>query len=161
MAISDKALQQQIEQLPKELSPERDLWAGIEKAIEHQSQTEQANKHRMPIAWAASIVVAVLLTWFGHQHYMPVPEITVASQMNQAFEQQKQLMLTSFGQPNLNQLPAEMQEQLNQLEKARKSIEKALIDDQHNSDLIELLDWTQQQELKLIEQLYSPQWQTI
>lgn len=71
------------------------------------------------------------------------------------------MILTSFGQPKLKELPVAMQEELQQLEKARSSIEKALADDENNSDLIDLLRWTQQQELKLIERLYSPQWQTI
>ena len=31
----------------------------------------------------------------------------------------------------------------------------------NNSDLLNLLRWTQQQELDLLKQLYSPQWQSI
>ena len=39
--------------------------------------------------------------------------------------------------------------------------EKALLNDVNNSDLLNLLRWTQKQELELIKQLYSPQWQSI
>jgi len=70
-------------------------------------------------------------------------------------------MLVSFGQPKLSALPLEMQKQLAQLLSARQAIEKALVDDPNSSDLLNILRWTQKQELELIKQLYSPQWQTI
>ena len=167
MSISDKTLQQHVNELPQEISPERDLWVGIEKAIEHQSQQStvapEKSAFKTPVAWAASMVAAVLLTWLGSDIYAPstaTPQ-TIAVQMHHQFEQQKNMMLTSFGHPNLKELPVSMQVELQQLDKARTSIEKALTDDENNSDLIDLLHWTQQQELKLIERLYRPLWQTI
>jgi len=167
MNDSDKVLQLQIDQLPKELAPTRDLWDGIEKAIAHKPQlAEQKVNHTKaytPVAWAASVVAAVLLTWYGANLQQPtqIQGFTIAAQMHQGFEQQKQMMLTSFGNPSVSELAPEMQEQLSQLEKARVSIEKALSEDQNNADLIELLRWTQQQELTLLERLFSPKWQTI
>ena len=41
------------------------------------------------------------------------------------------------------------------------AIYQALENDPNNSELLNLLRWTQDQELALIEQVYSPQWQTI
>jgi len=166
MAISNKTLDTHINELPKEISPERDLWQGIEKAIAHQEQVIVKPKARAPLAWAASIVAAVLLTWYGVGENLSInpdghESFNMVVQMQQNFEQQKQLMLTSFGQPNVDELSPAMQEQLNQLERARMSIEKALTEDETNADLLNLLRWTQQQELELLEKLYSPQWQTI
>lgn len=95
MSISDRALQQHINELPKEMSPERDLWVGIEKAIEHQSQQSTVaptkSSFKTPVAWAASVVAAVLLTWLGSDIYAPMTAAppTVAVQMHQQFEQQK------------------------------------------------------------------------
>jgi hypothetical protein len=54
-----------------------------------------------------------------------------------------------------------MQTELVKLSSAQKTISKALADDPNNSDLLNLLRWTQQQELDLLKQLYSPQWQSI
>ena len=162
----EKTLQEQISQLPKEMTPERELWSGIEKAIQHKNQQNSSVKsHRpaIPLAWAASVIAAVLLTWgviTPQQPQLQAP-ISLVSAMQQDFEQQKQTMLVSFGQPKISALPVDMQKQLAELLSARQAIEKALVDDPNSSDLLNILRWTQKQELDLIKQLYSPQWQTI
>ncbi len=173
MQLSEQNLQVQVLQLPKELSPERDLWAGIEKAISDKTQqsfNDNNNQWRKaPIAWAASVVAAVLLTWGvitpqegalqDQNSYQG--NINLVAAMQQTFDQQKQTMLVSYGQPKLQDLSAEMQEQFTQLTSAQDTIKKALIDEPNSIDLLNLLRWTQQQELDLLKQLYSPQWQSI
>lgn len=167
--ISEQSLDEQIAKLPKEMSPKRDLWAGIEKAIAVSPQIPANNNtltnktQLVPMAWAASVIAAVLLTWFSFSPQMnTLPNnVNLASVMKKDFEQQKQLMLTSFGQPELQQLSNEMQQQLEELSSARSAIDKALENDPNNSELLNLLRWTQKQELELLNQLYSPQWQTI
>lgn len=160
------SLQEAIEQLPKEIAPERDLWAGIEKAI-NQSATSTGNSDKRktftPVAWAASIVAAVLLTWvtLGPEQVISKPQVNLVAAMQQDFEQQKQTMLVNFGAPDIKQLPIAMQTELVKLSSAQSTISKALADDPNNSDLLNLLRWTQQQELDLLKQLYSPQWQRI
>ena len=162
----EKTLQEQISQLPKEMTPERELWSGIEKAIQHKNQQNASVKsHRpsIPMAWAASVIAAVLLTWgviTPQQPQLQAP-ISLVLAMQQDFEQQKQTMLVSFGQPKISALPVDMQKQLAELLSARQAIEKALVDDPNSRDLLNILRWTQKQELDLIKQLYSPQWQTI
>lgn len=166
---AEQSLEEQVAKLPKEMSPKRDLWVGIEKAIAVSEQLPADNTKRMnkpqliPMAWAASVVAAVLLTWFSFSPQInnTPNNINLASVMKKDFEQQKQLMLTSFGQPELQQLSKEMQQQLEELSSARGAIDKALENDPNNSELLNLLRWTQKQELELIQQLYSPQWQTI
>ena len=80
---------------------------------------------------------------------------------------QKQAMLVSYGQPDMTHLSVKMQNQLIALAQARKAIEKALANDENNADLLNLLRFTQQQELSLLQQLYpymnnkNGQWQTI
>lgn len=156
---ADQQLNDLIAKLPKEMSPERDLWQGIEKAIQHKSAP--ANR-RMPAAfsWAASVVVAILLTWQVTKESSPVAP-SLAMQMQQEFSQQKQTLLVSYGQPDLSQLSVEIQQQFQQLNSAQQTIQQALADDPGNVDLLNLLRWTQQQELELIEQLYQPKWQAI
>lgn len=160
--LTDSELQTQVAQLPKERRPERDLWPGIEKAIAQQANHTVKPKSAYSFAWAASIVVAVLVSWLT---FTPVTKVSeqqsLAKTMKQDFEQQKQLMLTSLGQPDLTQLSPTMKTQLVELQEAQQAIQKALAKDENNGDLLNLLRWTQKQELDLIKKLYSPQWQTI
>jgi len=173
--LSDQELQARIDKLPEEMSPERDLWPGIERALVQLPQqspqqgglqqtrgSSAVSKMKMPMAWAASVVAAVLLTWmnFSPQQGQST-QLNLVAAMQQDFELQKKTMLVSFGQPQIDKLPLEMQNQLNQLAAARASINKALTEDPNNADLLSLLRFTQQQELDLLEQLYSPQWQSI
>ncbi|WP_448548189.1 hypothetical protein [Thalassotalea fusca] len=152
-------------ELPEELTPDRDLWPGIEKAIAvtPQDRVNTSDKRFIPVAWAASVALAAVLTWqvmTPVEHSGPLTTDLV-SVMEYDFNEQKSVMLASFGQPNLSSLPADMQAQLASLKKARQSIVNALKEQPNNSDLLNLLRYTQQQELNLIEKLYSPQWQTI
>ena len=176
--ISDKALVEQVAKLSNEMTPERDLWSGIERAINHKSQETVAEKQgssSMPSAWAASIALVVLMSWFTfspainegsapllvkNQEKNTVTQGQLVNFMQQNFKQQKQTLLASYGQPTVDKLPAAMQKELTQLSDARASIRKALLTDENNADLINLLDFTQQQELKLLQQLYR-QYQVI
>jgi len=171
LKLSDQALQEQVLELPTEMSPDRDLWSGIEKAISTKSQNNfiserQEQRYKAPMAWAASVVAAVLLSWgiYTPQEASQTSgqvNVNLVAAMQQTFEQQKQSMLVSYGQPKLQTLAPEMQEQLKQLTSAQNTIKKALVAEPNNIDLLNLLRWTQQQELDLLKQLYSPQWQSI
>lgn len=159
---TDVSLEQQIDSLPKELAPERDLWSGIEKAIAAQPQDRDRKTIGVyPVAWAATIVVTVLVSWLS---FTPAPNqsnLNLAQVMAHDFDEQKQLMLVSLGKPDLKQLTPDMQMQLDELQKAQQAISKALVNDPNNAELLNLLRWTQKQELDLLKQIYSPQWQTI
>jgi len=168
--INDQTLQQHLDKLPDELTPKRDLWAGIEHAINHVEQAPKntVNRFNTPIAWAASVVVAVLLSWQLNHSFSPSSPNVVQHTNYDAvtfikdnFQQQKQGLLVSYGKPDIKQLPQKMQQELQQLEGAQNTIYKALASDKNNQDLLNLLQWTQQQELKLLDQLYRPRWQTI
>jgi len=172
--FSDKDLAEQVAMLPNEMIPERDLWSGIERAINHNNQQESTDKQNnvfVPSAWAASVLLVVLASWFTFSPAIDgskSPEMAQTQQedgvtqgqlvnfMQKNFQQQKQTLLVSYGQPALDKLPLAMQKELKQLADARASIRKALLAD----DLLNLLDFTQQQELKLLQQLYR-QYQVI
>ncbi len=164
--MSDHELDDELTQMPSEMTPKRDLWSGIERAIAttEQQKTYSPKKNVVaPTAWAASVLAAVLLTWItlGPLGGNNPLSVDLASVMQSDFEKQKQLMLTSFGQPELTQLSEDMQKQLKELSSARTAINSALKNDPENSELLNLLRWTQKQELDLLKQLYSPQWQRI
>ena len=176
--ISDKNIAEQVSQLSNEMTPERDLWPGIERAINHKKQhvpAEKENNVFIPSAWAASIFVVVLASWFTfspssnglrspqmaqNQQAESVLRGELVSFMQKNFQQQKQTLLVSYGQPAIDKLSPAMQQELKQLADARASIRKALLADENNADLLNLLDFTQQQELKLLQQLYR-QYQVI
>jgi hypothetical protein len=171
----EKTLLDQMAQLPQEIAPERDLWQGIELAIQHKPQDVHLGSPplfksnifnvanaKAPLAWAATVIVAILLSWVtfspeqAHER-----QFNLAASMQQNFEQQKQHMLVSLGQPDVSKLSVNMQNQFKQLASAQVTIKKALLNDPDNADLLNLLRWTQQQELDLLNQLYRPKWQTI
>jgi hypothetical protein len=159
---AEQILQQKLAHLPKDISPERNLWPGIEKAIQHAPLPKKQPVISTPLAWAASIVIAIFFTW---QNQMQPNEtgsaINVAELMQSTFIQQKSGLLVSLGNPQMTELPKIMQKQLSELHAAQTTIVNALKNDPNNTDLLNLLRFTQQQELKLITQLYQPQWQTI
>ena len=119
--------------------------------------------------------MVVLMSWFtfspstveqsvpvmvqNQQKTSPTPGQLV-NFMQQNFKLQKQTLLASYGQPSVDKLPVAMQKELTQLADARSSIKNALLTDENNADLLNLLDFTQQQELKLLQQLYR-QYQVI
>lgn len=183
--ISDQALASQVDKLPKEMQPQRDLWSGIERAIQNKSQQsaiESKKSNVIPMAWAASLIAAVLVAWISfapttsqlsipltanNDETLQLRAGQLVSSMQESFQQQKQSMLVSYGKPDMTNLPIKMQDQLIELAQARKTIEKALVNDGNNVDLLNLLRFTQQQELNLLQQLYpymnnkNAQWQTI
>ena len=174
--LSEQDLQKTVAELPDEMTPQRDLWAGIERAIQTKKQDEpsfDAPKKTafIPTAWAASLVAAVLVTWISFSPQLADKSVNIAQQdnsplnlvmaMQENFKQTKQTMLVSFGQPKVSELPKEIQAELTKLSSALKTIEKALLADPSNNDLLNLLRWTQKQELDLLSQLYSPKWQSI
>ena len=182
--ITDQTLASHVDKLPQEMQPQRDLWQGIERAIQHKSQQREEIKENskvVPMAWAASLIAAVLVAWvsFSPSSQVSAPLVAnnnealqqaagqLVSAMQANFKQQKQAMLVSYGKPDMTNLPAKMQTQLTELAQARKTIERALANDENNVDLLNLLRFTQQQELNLLQQLYpfmnneNSQWQTI
>ncbi|MCJ8297050.1 MAG: hypothetical protein MJK15_21880, partial [Colwellia sp.] len=152
--ISDKKLNEQVANLANEMIPERDLWPGIERAISHKSQERAGDKQNnvfVPSAWAASIAMVMLMSWFtfspstveqsvpvlvqSQQKSNPTPGQLV-NFMQQNFKLQKQTLLASYGQPTVDRLPLAMQKELTQLADARASIRKALLTDENNADLL-------------------------
>jgi len=136
--VSEAVLQQQIEQLSLTMSPKQDLWQGIEHAIQTQVikskpatdiHATDNNAIKAPMAWAASIVLAVLVSWFA---FAPNGGLglqqrdNVFVQMQQHFEQQKHTMLVSYEGISSDDFSPAMQVQLAQLRAARQSIEKLL-----------------------------------
>jgi len=174
--MSEQDFQKKVAALPDEMTPQRDLWLGIDRAIQVKKQDEPSlesstKKVFIPTAWAASLVAAVLVTWVSFSPNFSSQPVDIVKNnnsplnlviaMQENFKQTKQTMLVSFGQPKVSELPKEIQAELTKLGSALNTIEKALLADPSNNDLLNLLRWTQKQELDLLAQLYSPKWQSI
>lgn len=164
--ISDQALDKHIAQLSSEMTPHRNLWMGVERAL---TQQEQAHTNKITskgythLAWAASFIAAILLTLGGlyPQIQNKQTPLSLALVMEQDFVKNKQVILANYREGSSKVLSTEVKNQLKELASARSAINKALKADPNNSDLLNLLRWTQQQELDFLQKIYSPQWQTI
>jgi hypothetical protein len=177
-AMDDALLDKKTTELLQEIAPQRDLWPGIERAINHQSQQSSVFKSRdlfIPSVWAASVAMIMLVSWLtlapqhnpfnetrlvSHSTESKANQAQLIIMMQQSFNQQKVSLRNSYGNPKVELLPIAMQTELSQLAKARVAIKNALDNDENNVDLLNLLDFTQQQELTLLQQLYR-QYQVI
>lgn len=178
----DKTLQQQIDALPRQMKPSRDLWAGIDNAIEQQDQQKQGNHHGKPgfsfqklSAVAASFAVLGFTAWLTFNAniplgdtqqsanvpgaYAPGDNLEYVTQMTESFEVQKQDLLVKYEghKPNADNWRA----QLKELDSAAVSIKKVLDQDPSNAQLIKMLQQTYQQQLDLIKAVNKSPWQTI
>ncbi|MCJ8273155.1 MAG: hypothetical protein MJK04_27605 [Psychrosphaera sp.] len=179
----DKTLQQQIDALPRQMKPSRDLWAGIDNAIEQQQQQQQHGKRAFSYqklsAVAASFAVLGFTAWLtlnaniplGESNieashiavvpgaYLPGEDLEYVTEMTESFEIQKQDLLVKYEghKPNADNWRA----QLKELDSAAAAIKKVLDQDPSNAQLIKMLQQTYQQQLDLIKAVNKSPWQMI
>lgn len=170
----DKELQHQIGQLPKQLKPSRDLWTGIDHAIEQELQAQVQQQHTAKLtSWPKLSAVAAGFVVFGFSTWMVMnvePSIGVndiasnepmsyVSQITDSFEQQKQSLLVKY--QDQQAYADDWQLQLKELDDAASAIKKALAIEPGNAQLIKMLQQTYQQQLDLIKAVNKSPWQTI
>lgn len=148
----EKRLTQDISDLSPELSPNRDLWPGIEKAINKPVQTE---RNRAPWLVAASVIMAVTVGWFANQQ-TDIDSHSLVASVEANFAMQKQAVSLQY--TNAQEISPEAAAEFT---KARETILEALAEDPNNPALLEILKYTQQRELELMHQINRPQWQQI
>ena len=156
-------LQHQLENLPRELIPERDLWAGIDHAIEHQ-QGRSDGKRAPWLGAAAMVAVGVVVGWMSFRGPAPEAPMTLAAlaqEMNRDFDAQRRTVLVSFGQQDYSGLSRPLQAELEQLDAGIQAVNQALAADPENAELLELLGFLQQQALDLLARSYQPGWQML
>ncbi len=170
----DKTLQQQIDALPRQMKPSRDLWAGIDNAIERQEQGNRRGKTGFSFqklsAVAASFAVLGFTAWLtlnvnmlpsdeAQSVYVPGENLEFVSQMTESFEMQKQDLLVKYEghKPTADN----WREQLKELDLAATAIKKVLDQDPSNAQLIKMLQQTYQQQLDLIKAVNKSPWQSI
>jgi hypothetical protein len=167
--LSDEQLDQAVAQLAKIRQPSRDLWTGIDHAIEQQ-QMRQPLRHQGYQKWsamAAGVGILGLTVWLSTSSIKgiePGPEgqsapLSYVASMSQDFAKQKQVLLTKYqDQPSASD---NWREQLQQLDEAAAAIKKVLDREPANAQLIKMLQQTYQQQLDLIIAVNKSPWQQI
>ncbi|MGR6503561.1 anti-sigma factor [Shewanella sp. Koi 1] len=166
-------LQQLIDDAPKALTPERDLWQGIEKRMDKPlvSQTAVRQAPRLQgVQWAIAATV-VLAVFFGFYTQAPVitllPEQIVSQPADdeQALHtllsqiaQTHQAQVTSLEHPptvvawQTSRFSAPLEQGLAELRRAGEQIYQALQANPTDKQLWQLWLWVQQRELDLLQQ---------
>lgn len=177
MSLSNNAreakLQQLIDDAPKTLTPERDLWQGIEKRMDKPlaSQTASRQAPRLQGAQWAIAATIVLAVFFGFYTQAPVktslPE-QIASQaaddeqvlqaLLSQIAQTHQAQVTSLAQTptvvawQTSRFSAPLEQGLAELRRAGEQIYQALQANPTDKQLWQLWLWVQQRELDLLQQ---------
>lgn len=160
----DKKLQQQLEELPKAIQPQKDLWKGIDHALEE--PVRDSGNGQKWYAIAATVAFVGILSWNLIPQTAPVSTEETLAQMfdpvktiTSEYENQKNVLLVKF--ENQQPLLEDWQTQLQELEDAKSVVLKALKDDPGNLALLKMLQQVYQQQLDLIESVYAPRWQKV
>lgn len=164
---TEQPLDRLIKQLPRNGTPSRDLWPGIEHAIEANDCQRNSQPRRAPrlLAIAAMVVVAVL---YELTHYTYNPGGGASQTLNgdalvAVLSQQHEAQLTSL-LAAVHDTPAvtsDWTQQLDELHDAAQAIKAALANDPDNRTLLRMLQNVYQQQLTLVERVHAPQWQRI
>lgn len=151
----DEMLKHELDALPREISPTRDLWPGIERAmVSEVSKTAKPHSVK-PWIGVAACVGAGLVSLMLLSKQAPNNALVIAD----IFENQKQSLLVKYQtQPALTD---NWQAQLVELESAEAAIRKALEADPQNAALLRMLSQVYQQQLDLINKVHQPVWQQI
>ncbi|NKB37341.1 MAG: hypothetical protein GKR93_09255 [Gammaproteobacteria bacterium] len=156
---SDTLLQEKIDVFDRQIQPQRDLWPGIDLALEEQLQQPPVARYWYGIA--ASVAALCIFTLLSlnniHQAEPLGSEINqIISLLNQQHERQKQFLLSSYEQQPA--LTNNWQTQLQELDDAATTIKVALKNDPADANLIGMLQQVYQQQIKLIQSVHQPRW---
>ncbi len=143
-----------LKELPRSYEPVRDLWPGIERALDR-----PVSPPTRSWALAASILLSIVLGaglgvsggyWFGtqQQNQTMVSMLTVMSQQH---EDQLKSSQSEY-QIIVNQEKQPISEGLETLRNARNELFQSLMQDPSNTSLLELWLWVQQRETELISE---------
>ena len=157
----EELLKKEIDSLPRDISPRRDLWPGIDHAI----NTRMVTLPRW-VAVAAGIVLVISLAVSGTLYISPPRQETTnpaiadfIATLQSDHARNKQALLVEYR--NQTALAPDWEEQMNQLEQAEQAIYQALRDDPENLELLKILRQVQTKQIDLIESVYAPLFRAI
>lgn len=160
MPSQELKLDKLIAKAPKELEPERDLWQGIEFALDDNKQTtHKSSKNQVIWGLAASFMLVGFIAFLSFESGKQVSGSNLVQQLSEQHVKQKDALLVSLkGQVALTQ---NWQQQLQELDEAAIAIKKALVNEPNNVALLKMLKQVHQQQIALIERVHTPAWQKI
>ncbi len=157
--IEEKDVLTQAQELPKELTPQRDLWPGIEQAIANTPQYGQPTKPESwqqlaKIAAAFAPVALVLSIWLGSGSHEQIDN-NWNNPLVASYDIQKKQLLQKVNteQPVVKNWQASMTE----LEQAEKALIQALKQQPEDPALMKMLNQVYQHQISLIKKAYKPQ----
>jgi hypothetical protein len=149
-------LQRALDAMPRDQLPGRDLWPGIEHAI---------NEARPRAAWGqyAALAASLLLLLFASLQFGRIPAVPGANagidrellaELQSEHLQSKQALLVRYEEAA--PLYPAWETQMQQLEQAEQVIYNALREEPSNLELLKMLRLVQQKQLELIDSVFSP-----
>lgn len=151
------SLQQMIDALPREVTPARNLWPGIDQAINSDAHASHFSR-RWALAACITLMVGLSL-YFGLRQPVPaLPDLALEdyiSGLQNEHQRSKQAILVEFQQQQA--LYPQWQDQLHELEQAENVVYDALRRDPDNRELLNILRDVQAKQLKLIDAVFAPQ----
>ncbi|SFD08142.1 hypothetical protein [Pseudoalteromonas denitrificans] len=157
----DSFLKHSLENMPEEIQPKKDLWQGIDRAIDFKVKPKTLN-HFTKLSVVAACFAAALLSFnflSTIQMQSNDSEINNVITMSEIFETQKNALLVQYQEKPA--LTDDWQAQLDDLEQAEQAIKQALKNEPQNSALLRMLAQVYRQELELINRVHQPKWQQI
>lgn len=156
-------LDRAIEALPREITPDEDLWPNIHERIT--STTSRVVLPSLAIAASLMLMIGGALYWPNgntidkelNLETMLIASVSV--DMDKAFEKRRTVLLSKFG--NNHALTKNWEDQLEELEDARKAIKESLEDNPNNFYLLKALQNIHEQQLNLILRVHDESWQSI
>ena len=169
---STNSLENRINKLDLEKQPERDLWKGIEQAIErtpvHSAkvnevhsdiQTRFFNKPKPLLAMAASLTVITFVGWMSFESGKALQGENLVAALSEQHNAQKQSLLIRFkDQPAVTD---NWQQQIDELDEAAIAIKKALSEEPNNPALLKMLKNVYEQQMMIIERVHEPHWKRV
>ncbi|WP_417655459.1 hypothetical protein [Pseudoalteromonas atlantica] len=152
----DDYLNESLNNLNKDITPNKSLWAGVEHAIVAGKPTANKTPLWPKLSAIAACSVAALL---AINMFIKNNEPSQVVAMSDYFKAQKQSLLVQY--KNQHALTNNWQAQLEELEEAEQAIKQALENEPQNQALLTMLAQVYQQQLDLINKVHAPRWQQI
>jgi len=166
------SLENRVNGLDLEKQPERDLWKGIEQALQRTSvdsahinkvhsskQTHIFNKPKPLLAMAASLVVVTFIGWMSFESGKTRQGENLVAALSEQHNAQKQSLLIRFkDQPAMTD---NWQQQIDELDEAATAIKKALSEEPNNPALLKMLKNVYEQQMMIIERVHEPRWKRV
>ncbi len=161
MSHAHAKLSQLINQAPREIQPQKELWQDIEKQLDKAEVQQSQQPKRIKHVAVASIALAVGLVasniWQQEADILtpnePSALLTTLADIKDQHQQQVDLLsrqqLTNW---QASTLASPLEKGIEQLRKAAEQIYQALRQTPNDKELWQLWLWTQQREIELLQQ---------